>query len=122
MKKLLFKILRKFFDKQLQEEVENWYVEKQFKVYKIKDDEKVREKMADLWRMPEFKLWLMLQSNRKNYLGRRALTHRYKTPTEAAIKNAHLQGQAFNISLERAFIKRMNDLYKRNKSKQEDLK
>lgn len=119
MKQFIFKILTKFFEKELREQVEEWYLDEQLPTYKItRDDMNTMEKLSDLWRSPEFKIWLSMQANRKNYLGRRALNVNYKDESEGIIRNSHLQGQAYNISLERTFLKHIhNKFQKDNKNK-----
>jgi len=118
MKNLIFRILTKYFGKQLRQQVEEWYLDEQLPTYKITlRDTQILEKLSDLWKSPEFKIWLGMQANRKNYLGRASLIIKYQNESEGIVKNSYLQGQAFNISLERNFLKHIHNRFQKNKDK-----
>jgi hypothetical protein len=118
MKDFIFKILTKYFGKQLRQQVEEWYLEEQLPTYKITlKDINTLEKLSDLWKSPEFKIWLGMQANRKNHLGRAALAIKYQNESDGVIKNSYLQGQAFNISLERTFLKHIHSKFQTKKTK-----
>ena len=116
MKKIIFKILTKFFMEQLREEVENWYIAEDLETYKVSsDDTNLQEKMADLWKDPAFKLYLNMKSNKKAFLGKKILANRPTTKQEDALKNALIRGQALEISRDRAFMKFMHKIYQKTK-------
>lgn len=118
MKQFIFNILTKYFGKELRQQIEDWYLSKEFPTYKVKnDDGNVQEKLTELWYSPEFKIWLKMLSNKRNYLGRKLLAMKHSTKDESAIEAARTQGQAFEISDQFAFLKYVRRLFQAKKNK-----
>lgn len=119
MKKFIFKIIIKIFKKEIRKQIEEWYLDEQFPSYRVTiKDTKVMEKISDLWKSPEFKVWLKMQANKKNHLARKSLNINYKDESEGIIQNSYLQGQAYNISLERAFLKHIHNKFQKENKKE----
>jgi len=118
MKKLLFKILIKFFRKQ----IEDMYIERQLPQYKVDlKNSDAMEKLAELYTLPEFKLYMRIQGNKKNFLGKKALVLKYSNEKQAAYGLSFLKGQAYEIQNSLQFVKHINRLYQKKRSKEEKL-
>ena len=111
--KQLFKIIIKLFQKQ----IEDLYIQEQLLSYTIDfKDKNTMEKLAELYTLPEFKLYIKLQSNKKNNLGKKALECARKR--DAAKQLAFLSGEAYNISASLHLMRYINRMYqKRSENK-----
>lgn len=119
MKQFLFKLILKIFGEQIIDS----FIEEQMPIYKIsKTDTATLEKLADLYIMEEFRLFIKLQCNKKNYLAQKALTLKFKNSNSAALKLAFLKGQAYDLSHTLRTIKYFNKLYQKTRSKDGDKK
>lgn len=116
MKKLLFKFILWMFEDRLID----YFLEEQMPIYKMdKDNTATLEKLADLYIMDEFRLFMKLQSNKRNFLAQKALTLKYKNSDSAAIQLAFLKGQAYDVVHTLRTIKYFNKLYQKKRSTNE---
>ncbi len=112
IKKFIFKLILKFFDS----EIKDFYINEKLSEYKIRlADRQIMESVADLYEFPEFRIFVKLQANKKNYLGRSLLNLKYVNEKEAAIKHAFIKGEAYNISHTLHTLKYINKLYHRKR-------
>ena len=112
MKKFAFKFLTKNFSKELRQQVEDWYLSQEFPNYKINNkDEDVKSKLTELWYDPEFKMWLKMLSNKRNYLKTKLMNAKHTTKDEDIIESARIQGRALEISDQFAFLKYIRRLF-----------
>jgi len=79
------------------------------------------EKLAELYTLPEFKLYMRIQGNKKNFLGKKALVLKYSNEKQAAYGLSFLKGQAYEIQNSLQFVKHINRLYQKKRSKEEKL-
>lgn len=115
MKNFLFKLILKIFGDQ----IIDYFIEQQMPMYKMdKTDIATLEKLADLYVMPEFKLFIQMQSNKRNFLAQKALTLKFKNDSSVATKLAFLKGQAYDIAHAIKTIKYFNKLYQKTRSKE----
>ena len=104
MKKLLFKILVKFF----KEEVEDSFIEEDIKVYNLdKKNPKVLEHLSNLYQSPEYKIFAKIISNRAKNIAVRGM--RMKEYNESA--HSYLKGQVFDSAMLLRIVKFHNKKY-----------
>src|SRR3990167_3555501 len=83
MKGFLFKIIMKFFKKNL----EDVFIESEIKAYQIDKDNKLfLEKLSDLYQSPEYKVFSQLISNRPKGLAMQGMRLNYSNDKELCIQ------------------------------------
>ena len=110
MKKLLFKILSRFF----KEEIEDSFIGEDIRVYDIdKKNPKVFEHLSNLYQSPEYKIFAKIISNRAKHLAIQGM--KMKDYNEA--NHAYLKGQIFDSAMLLRIVKFYNKKYQNSGDK-----
>ena len=112
MKKILFKIISQFFKEEIEDSLLEDFLKDYNKISNLsRNDEKVLEKLSNLYQYSEWKIYAQVVSNRAKSLAIRAV--RIKKYDEE--EHPYLRGQVFDSAFLLRMVKTANKNYQKKK-------